>query len=123
MWVIDAKRYRGAVARRDVGGWFKTDLRLYVGRRDCTKLVSAMDKQVAAVRRALEGEWAHVPVRPMLCFVDAEWGWFAKPIDISGVVVAWPKAAVKVLSRPGNYAGEDVTRISAHLATRLKPAR
>ena len=72
VWVIDAKRYKGQVAKKDLGGWFSTDLRLYVGRRDCTKLVSAMGKQVAAVRKALGAEWEDVPVRPALCFVDAE---------------------------------------------------
>lgn len=28
VWVIDAKRYQGKVEQRDVGGWFKPDLRL-----------------------------------------------------------------------------------------------
>ena len=101
VWVIDAKRYRGQVAKKDVGGWFSTDIRLYVGRRDCTELVVAMSKQVAAVRAALGAEWSEVPVRPMLCFVDAEWGWFAKLFDLDGVVVTWGKAARELLARPG----------------------
>jgi hypothetical protein len=28
VWIIDAKKYQGKVEQRDVGGWFKTDLRL-----------------------------------------------------------------------------------------------
>ncbi len=53
IWAIDAKNYRGKVQRIDRGGWFSTDLRLYVGRRECTKLVQGMAKQVDAIRVAL----------------------------------------------------------------------
>jgi hypothetical protein len=55
VWVIDAKRYAGQVTKKDVGGWFSTDARLFVGRRDCMKLVSAMSKQVAASHGARPG--------------------------------------------------------------------
>jgi hypothetical protein len=58
VWVIDAKRYQGQVARKDVGGWFSTEMRLYVGRRNCTKLVEAMAKQVDAVRTVLAADRA-----------------------------------------------------------------
>jgi hypothetical protein len=50
VWAIDAKNYNGKVQRVDKGGWFSTDLHLYVGRRDCTKLVHGMVKQVEAIR-------------------------------------------------------------------------
>jgi len=53
VFVIDAKNYAGKVRRIDKGGWFSSDERLYVGRRDCMKLVTGMAKQVAAVRDAL----------------------------------------------------------------------
>lgn len=122
VWVIDAKRYKGQVAKKDVGGWFSNDLRLYVGRRDCTKLVGAMAKQVAAVRKALGAEWEDVPVRPALCFVDAEWGFFAKPFELDGVVVSWPKAVREMLARPGPYTPEGIERIASQLEKKLKPA-
>lgn len=99
VWVIDAKRYTGQVAKRDVGGWLKTDVRLYVGRRDCTKLVQAMARQVTAVRDALGAEWPDVPVNAALCFVDGDWGWFAEPFSLDGVFVAWPKALRERLRR------------------------
>jgi hypothetical protein len=84
VWVIDAKRYTGKVARKDVGSWFFSDVRLFVGRRDCTKLVAGMGKQVDAVRAALGTEWADVPVRPVLCFVDTDWRWLASPFEFDG---------------------------------------
>lgn len=74
VWAIDAKNYTGKVQRIDKGGWFSTDERLYVGRRDCSKLVAGMAKQVEAIKHAL-GEPAmqefDVTVRAALCFVDA----------------------------------------------------
>jgi len=122
VWVIDAKRYKGEVRKRDVGGWFSTDLRLYVGRRNCTKLLDAMDQQVAAVRKALGTEWAEIPVRPMICFVDAEWPLFSKPFELDGVLVTWPKAMRELLVHPGPYDPSTVARIAARLDERLRPA-
>jgi hypothetical protein len=95
IWAIDAKNYSGKVQRIDKGGWFSTDLRLYVGRRDCTKLVHGMAKQVDAIRTAL-GQTVirefSVDVRAALCFVSAEWSLFAKPFNLGGVWIGWPKA-------------------------------
>ena len=122
VWVIDPKCYQGEVTRRDVGGWFSTDVRLYVGRRDCMKLVTAMSKQVDAVREALGPDWATVPVRPVLCFVGAEWPLFAKPFELEGVLVTWPKAARELLVRPGPYAPATVQLIASKLDERLRPA-
>ena len=122
VWVIDPKRYQGEVRRRDVGGWFSTDVRLYVGRRDCTKLVEVMDKQVVAIRKALGTEWVEVPVRPMLCFVDGDWPLFSKPFELEGVLVTWPKAMRERLVRPGPYDPGTVQLIAARLDERLRPA-
>ncbi|MBW3580373.1 MAG: NERD domain-containing protein [Actinobacteria bacterium] len=120
VWVTDAKRYRGALAKRDVGGWFRTDVRLYVGRRDCTKLDSTMAKQVASVRMALDGEWVNVPTLPILCFVEAGWGWFAKPIRIDG----WssPGRRSPWIAEPTGLLRPRGCQLSP-LAARLKPAR
>jgi len=122
VWVIDAKRYTGQVSKRDVGGWLKTDVRLYVGRRDCTKLVAGMAKQVTAVRNALGVDWSEVPVHPALCFVDAEWGWFAKPFRLHEVLVAWPRALRQMLTGPGPYTPEGIEGLAAELEKRLRPA-
>ncbi len=52
-----------------------------------------MVNQVDAVRTALGADWAEISVRPVLCFVDSDWGWSASPLELNGVLVAWPKAA------------------------------
>jgi len=122
VWVIDAKRYKGEVVKKDVGGWLTSDVRLHVDGRDCSKLLAGMAKQVDAVRSALGARWAEVPVRPVLCFIDAEWGWFASPFELDGVLVAWPKAVRERLIAPGPYGGEVVGLIGARLNERLRPA-
>jgi hypothetical protein len=122
VWVIDAKCYKGQVTMKEVGGWRSADERLFVGRRDCTKLVTAMTKQVAAVRKALGPEWAKIPLRPVLCFVDAEWRLFSKPFALQGVLVAWPKALGKLLVRPGSYDRGTIDRIGTTIRDALSPA-
>ncbi len=122
LWVVDTQRNGGRVARKDVGGLLGTDVRLYVDGRDRTGLVPAIWKEVAALRAALGVEWADVPVRPMLCFADAGWGWLARPFELHGVVVAWPEAARALLARPGPYRPDQVERIAAAVKERLSRA-
>jgi Nuclease-related domain len=54
VFVIDAKRYSGAVEKRNVGSIFRSDVRLYVGRRECTKLLHGSEDQAEVVRDALD---------------------------------------------------------------------
>lgn len=121
IWVIDAKRSQGKVAARDIGGWFRTDVRLYVGGRDRTKAVQGMAWQVAAVQKALRGE--AVPIHPVLTFVGADWPlFFAKPLQFEGVLVSWPKKLAELVGVEGPLTASDVDRIARTLATRL-PAK
>ena len=46
VFVVDAKLYAGTIRVRDVGGLFKRNQRLYVGRRDCSHLAENMKWQV-----------------------------------------------------------------------------
>jgi nuclease-like protein len=125
VWAIDAKNYRGKVQRVDKGGWFSTDLRLYVGRRDCTKLVHGMATQVDAVHAAV-GEAGPsdftINVRAALCFVAAEWQLFAKPFDLGGVWVGWPKALGAHLCAEGQLAQEDLASLARRVAAALPAA-
>jgi hypothetical protein len=125
VWAIDAKNYSGKVQRIDKGGWFSTDLRLYVGGRDCTKLVRGMAKQVDAIRPAL-GEAAirefGIDVRPALCFVSADWPLFAKPFDLRGVWIGWPKAFGHRLGKGGDLTPEQLAAVARVVATALPAA-
>jgi len=103
VFVVDTKNYAGRVEQRDVGGWFSTDLRLYIGGRDRTKLLGGMNRQVEAVRSILACNemWRAVPVIPViLCVSDDNWSLFGtRPLRFGSVYVVWAKALGK-LERP-----------------------
>lgn len=124
IFVIDAKRYQGKVRRLDRGGWFSVDERLYVGQRDCTKLLVQMDRQVAAVQAVLEATELDeaVPVRPVLCFVDAEWSLFARPFQLGGVWVEWPNSLRERIQRGGPLSPQRVNALARRLGASLRPA-
>jgi hypothetical protein len=119
VWVIDAKNYKGAVERRDVGGWFNVENRLYVNRRDQSKLVRGLGWQITAVRAALSD--TAIPVTGVLCFTDAEWGFFAKPFTIDGVKVTWAKSLVEMITEAGPLKSADVSRVAERLSVALPP--
>lgn len=119
VWVIDTKHYDGRVEPRDVGRWFKTDHRLYVGGRDRTKAADGLAWQVTAVRDALSSQ--EVPVHAAVCFIDADWKLFAKPFQQSGVWVTWPKKLAELVAAPGPLTSMAVRDIAARLAVALPP--
>jgi Nuclease-related domain len=126
VWAIDAKNYRGRVKRIDRRGWFSTDLRLYVGRRDCSKLVLGMAKQVDAIRAALSDsgtrELSSVEVRAALCFIDVEWSLFTKPFALGGVWIGWPRALADRLREAGELTREQLALLARSVASALPPA-
>ncbi len=118
VWIIDAKKYTGKVEKRDVGGFFKTDLRLFVGGRDRSKAVEGLQWQVDAVRRVLEDE--AIPVHPALSFVGAEWPmFFAKPFKLKGVWISWPAKLADLVLGDGPLSIDEVDRIARLLSHRL----
>jgi hypothetical protein len=120
VWVIDAKNYAGVVERRDVGGWFRTDHRLYVDGRDRTRIVGGLDWQVTAVKAAMGDACA--PIHASVCFTEANWKLFAKPFQIDRVWVTWADARANMVAAPGPLGGTDVVRIAARLGETLRSA-
>jgi hypothetical protein len=116
VWVIDTKHYHGRIERRDVGGWFRRDERLYIDGRDRTQLVVEMEKQLDAVRRVLAG--ANLSLHPVLCFTGGEWSLFAKPFAVDGVCVTWPKSLVATIERAPNR-GVATADVAVEIAKRL----
>jgi hypothetical protein len=125
VWAIDAKNYTGKVQRLDKGGWFSSDVRLYVGRRDCTKLMGGMARQLDAIRSALGQPLMQefgVQARAALCFVNAEWSLFAKPFALDAVWIGWPEALRARLEAPGELAPEHLLTLATRVADALPPA-
>lgn len=99
IWVIDAKRYKGRPELRIEGGILRPRVeKVLVGRRDCTKLVDGVLKQVDLVRDVIS---ADVPVSGFLCFIDADWPLIGGVFTTREVHVLWPKRLAKLLTEAG----------------------
>lgn len=117
VWVVDAKNYSGKVERRDVGTWRMVDHRLFVNGRDRTKLVDGMNRQRAAIQKALlSAGFDQIPVHPTLLFTNSEWPWFARPIEIRGVQVMWATKLCELVRQPGPLAPSAVEALTTCLA-------
>jgi hypothetical protein len=123
VFVVDAKLYKGLIQIRDVGGFFKTDRRLYVGRRDCSHLADDMGWQVKAVQRALDalGLQPKPPIAGVLCFVDGEWPLLFPPEEYKGVRLEGMRSIKKLIARLPILESEVVARIHHALAIALPP--
>jgi hypothetical protein len=120
VFVIDAKKYKGAIEIRDVGTFFRADERLYVDGRDRSKLVDGVLGQLEVVRRALGAKFADVPIRGVLCFVGCQWGWRPKPKHLKGVTALWPIALPDHVSLGGIH-GPQIAAVAENLRGRLRP--
>ena len=118
IWVIDAKRYKGRPELKIEGGIVRPRTeKVLVGRRDCTKLVDGVLKQVDLVREVVDD----LPVTGALCFVEADWPLVGGAFTTRGVHVLWPKRLAKFLSETGEGVVE-VASVREDLASRFKPA-
>jgi hypothetical protein len=98
LFVVDAKHYEGRLRIRDRGGLFRTDNRLYVGGRDCSKLAENMGWQVKAVETLLASVEVAMPVTPVLCFIDVDWPLLFAPSSFRGVRLEDPKSLRKLIT-------------------------
>lgn len=118
VWVIDAKRYKGRPELKIEGGIRRPRIeRLLVGRRDCTKLIDGVLRQVTYVRTAMPG----IKVTGAICFADADWPLIGGAFIIRNVHVLWPRKLARSLA--GESSGDlDVSVISRLLAKRFPSA-
>lgn len=117
LFVVDAKRYDGALQIRDKGGLFRSDERLYVGGRDCSHLADNMGWQVSAVETLLGSVERTVTVTPVLCFLGVEWPLLFRPDSYRGVRIDSPKSLRKLITaRPALNAAE-IDKVARILAT------
>ena len=95
-----------------------------VGRRDCTKLVAGVHKQVDRVNELLTRDsiGRDVPVRGMLCFVEGDWPLLGGSFTIGGLDVLWPKKARKIITASGALGDDRLRVLHRHLAAEFPPA-
>lgn len=125
VFVIDTKNWSGRVEQRVVGGWFKTDVRLYVSGRDRTKRIAGMNDQLEAVKHVLaaRAEWREVPVTGSLWFMSSEnWSLLERrPLRFGDVYVLWGKALGKLIRADGALTSAQIAAIERQLALALPP--
>ena len=124
VFVIDAKRYKGRPQLRVEGGLFRPRVeKLMVGGRHQTKLVEGVYKQVDVVRAVLaDAGVAEVPVRGVLCFVEANWPLIGGSFVIDGVSVIWPKKLAEQLVATGPLDDAMTERVHRALAAAFPAA-
>lgn len=119
VFVIDAKNHEGSLAIVDRGGFFHTDYRLTIGRRDCSALADGMTWQVDAVRAALPD--GAPPVIAVLCFLRVEWPLFRAPDGFRGVLLEGPRSVRRLMTRASLLDEAQIDALAAHLAARFPP--
>ncbi len=121
VYVIDAKKYRGRPHLKIEGGILRPRVeRLLVGSRDCTKLVDGVLKQADVVRTALTDD---VPVRGVLCFVEADWPLIGGSFTTRDVQALWPKKLYPELqAEGGSLSAEAIGGLHRRLAKALPAA-
>ncbi|HEX3089746.1 MAG TPA: nuclease-related domain-containing protein [Ilumatobacteraceae bacterium] len=123
VWVIEANECDGKIERRDVGGWFKVDERLYVAGKDRTGLVDGIDRQVMAVEQVLAKDGLdQIPVHAALCFVNSDWGWFAKPFSLNGVWVTWASKLTELIMDWNAIPTTEIDRLARVVGSKLPSA-
>jgi hypothetical protein len=124
VFVVDAKRYDGTIRVRDVGGLFRTDKRLFVGRRDCSKLADNMGWQVEVVQQVLGSHRVDPmpPITPVLCFVKGEWPLLSPPSSFRGVRLEGTRSIQRLIAAPQVQDAAAVDQLTRVLAAAL-PAK
>jgi len=115
VWVIDTKRYLGKRPERyrKSGGYG-----LKVGGRKRDALVDGVLRQVESVRGSLSDK---VPVRGLLCFVDADWPLIGGSFEVQGIRVVWPKRLAREL-QTSQPVVQNVGGLTKFLENEYRPA-
>lgn len=116
VYVIDAKDYTGKV--RVDRPWFGTP-KLLVNGRDRTKIVDGLDRQVEAVRDAIDDP--AIPVHGVLCFTKADIPIVFKE-TIRGHALLYRKALAKRLNTDGPLDATAIDTLARRLAAALPAA-
>lgn len=120
VYVIDPKRYKGRPSLKIEGGLLRPRVeKLLVGSRDCTKLVDGVLKQVDVVRGVVGDE---VPVRGVLCFVDADWPLMGGSFTTRDVESLWPRKLYPKLQADGPLTVDAIADLHRRLAIGLPAA-
>jgi hypothetical protein len=126
VWVIDAKRYKGAV--KVVGGTRSGEAKLTVAGYDKTGLVDGLSWQVELVAAAVATVDLKIAIRGALCFVAPVGALSARGIPavrrlgVRGCAVIGPGPLARRLNQKGDLSTEQMNSIASVLARRFPMA-
>jgi hypothetical protein len=114
VWIIDAKRYKGKRPQlRTEGGLIRPRVdSLRIGGRDGSTLVRGIESQIERVALFVED----VPVKGVLCFLEADWPLIGGSFTVDGIIVTWPRELIKRMSAADAHPGIDVEAVHSRLA-------
>jgi hypothetical protein len=119
VFVVDAKDIKGKVR---VENPLFGAARLMIAGRNRTKLIDGLDRQVAAVRRALAANnHADVPVQGALCFTKADLPLLGT-LKMRGHLLLHRRALIKRLNASGPLGPSAIDTLARTLAGALPPA-
>jgi hypothetical protein len=118
VWVIDTKRYKGKVS---VVNPLLHPPKLLIAGRDKSALADALARQVAAVQAATADLGFDVPVRGVLCFVDAELPLLGT-LSFRGYPLLYVRPLARRIRSRGGLATEQCEVVAACLASRFPAA-
>ena len=125
VFVIDAKNYQGVVRVKDNSGIFeKSAPELWVGKRNCMKLVAGVKKQTSIVNEILQDNAIKFPVVGVLAFYAADWETFKflrSQLEVDGVLIN-SKGIEAIVSREGTFSNQEMDAAMQCLATKLVSA-
>ena len=125
VFVIDAKNYQGVVRVKDSSSFFeKSAPELWVGKRNCMKLVAGVKNQISIVNEVLQGNSLMFPVVGVLAFNAAKWETFKilrSQLEVDGVLIN-SKGIEAIVSREGSLSTQEMDAATQCLATKLVSA-
>jgi hypothetical protein len=122
--VIDSKTHRGEIRVDHVGGLFAPRRAvLLINRRDQTRLIDGVERQVGYVRAALRDLGGpDVELRGALCFPNVDGLPLFRQPCMRDIIIDGPKSVSKLAARPGSLRPEDIDRVWRTLAHRFPAA-
>jgi hypothetical protein len=124
VFVVDSKNVAGAVKVDWKGGLFsKRRWFLYVGGRDRTSWVDALERQVGVVHEALRAAgYPDVPIHAAICMANAEGLPWIGHKGLRDVAICRPRHVAKRLREDGPLTEAMIRSLASKLSTILPPA-
>lgn len=102
IWVVkNGPAIETPIGRMDLGDWFTSDPRLFVGEEDRSDLLEEARLNAEAVRNTLSATRnADIPIRPAVCFPETPPGSATEPFTVGGVLVTWRNRVTEMMLEP-----------------------